>query len=78
MAWQETWDTADFTFGETIVNSKEKLGDPNRIGLFVRHGVLLREEIGPWQFVELTDGRGEFWKTYSGTNHKLAPLMQPT
>lgn len=45
----------DFNFGDILINNWAGENNPHKKGIFVRRSD---------KFIEMTDGDGEFWKTF--------------
>lgn len=53
-------------FGDMVENGWASENNPRRVGIFVRKKV--SQNMPCW---ELTDGKGDFWLTFSDKNAKL-------
>ncbi len=75
-----------FKFGDIVENGWASDANPTKRGYFVRKGTTPRGQLnsGPW--IELTDGKGKFWrlpvdsksKSYLLVKSPLWPIPTPT
>jgi hypothetical protein len=60
-------------FGDRIENDAASYDNPTRIGYFVRRAVRSgRINAGP--YVQITDGRGNFWECPADREHRLTRI----
>lgn len=50
-------------FGQWVENRLASESNPTRRGMFVRAGHTAHGRMNPGPWWEITDGRGEFWRT---------------
>lgn len=62
-----------FKFGEKLLSIHASERNPHRVGMFVR-SYTRTGRLNPGQFVELTDGKGDFWDTWE---KNVIPFVEP-
>jgi hypothetical protein len=68
----ETW-----KFGDVIMNGWASERNPQRFGYFVRRGTS-NAFVNGGTYVELTDGRNNFWRHSTKGEHRLSKVDQAT
>lgn len=65
-------------FGDLVENGRASLDNPRRCGFFVRKGSTPHGRINPGPWIELTDGKGDFWRHSLQHGHRLTIKKRET
>ena len=63
-----------WSFGDKIENGAASYDNPTRFGFFIRRRVR-NGKMNSGAYVEMTDGRGNFWEGNAREGHQLARIQ---